>query len=135
MPSSRYQHGAVFVAGRLHISGGAVGGGRMVEDETVGVMLDTAAGCWCPLESQPAAADDWMRRCCLMATLLGHPQLHAIPASLPDFADQHFDHIHIRAPKRLGFVCRPRLNLPQLGVGAFSDPVCHKAVEFWCTIN
>ncbi|KAK9868860.1 hypothetical protein WJX84_000767 [Apatococcus fuscideae] len=63
MPSSRYQHGAVFVAGRLHISGGAVGGGRMVEDETVGVVLDTAAGCWCPLESQPAAADDWMRRC------------------------------------------------------------------------
>ena len=62
MPSSRYQHGAVFVAGRLHISGGAVGGGRMVEDETVGVVLDTAAGCWCPLESQPAAGDDWMRR-------------------------------------------------------------------------
>lgn len=66
MPSSRYQHGAVFVAGRLHISGGAVGGGRMVEDETVGVVLDTAAGCWCPLESQPAAADDWMRRCAPM---------------------------------------------------------------------
>lgn len=65
MPSSRYQHGAVFVAGRLHISGGAVGGGRMVEDETVGVVLDTAAGCWCPLESQPAPADDWMRRCSL----------------------------------------------------------------------
>jgi hypothetical protein len=30
MPSGRYQHGAVFVGARLHISGGAVGGGRMV---------------------------------------------------------------------------------------------------------
>ena len=39
-----------------------MGGGRMVEDETVGVVLDTAAGCWCPLESQPPTSDDWMRR-------------------------------------------------------------------------
>lgn len=30
MPSGRYQHGSVFVGTRLHISGGAVGGGRMV---------------------------------------------------------------------------------------------------------
>ncbi len=30
MPTGRYQHGAVFVGNRLHISGGAVGGGRMV---------------------------------------------------------------------------------------------------------
>jgi hypothetical protein len=30
MPTGRYQHGAVFVGARLHISGGAVGGGRMV---------------------------------------------------------------------------------------------------------
>jgi hypothetical protein len=30
MPAGRYQHGAVFVGTRLHISGGAVGGGRMV---------------------------------------------------------------------------------------------------------
>lgn len=30
MPAGRYQHGAVFVGARLHISGGAVGGGRMV---------------------------------------------------------------------------------------------------------
>ncbi len=33
MPSGRYQHGAVFVGTRLHISGGAVGGGRMVRQK------------------------------------------------------------------------------------------------------
>jgi protein phosphatase len=31
-PSARYQHAAVFVNARLHVSGGALGGGRMVED-------------------------------------------------------------------------------------------------------
>lgn len=30
MPTARYQHAAVFVGPRLHITGGAVGGGRMV---------------------------------------------------------------------------------------------------------
>lgn len=30
MPTGRYQHGAIFVGNRLHVSGGAVGGGRMV---------------------------------------------------------------------------------------------------------
>ncbi len=30
MPTGRYQHGAIFVGNRLHISGGAVGGGWMV---------------------------------------------------------------------------------------------------------
>jgi hypothetical protein len=34
MPSGRYQHGSVFVGTRLHISGGAVGGGRMVRSST-----------------------------------------------------------------------------------------------------
>jgi hypothetical protein len=34
MPSGRYQHGSVFVGTRLHISGGAVGGGRMVSSST-----------------------------------------------------------------------------------------------------
>ncbi len=34
MPTGRYQHGAVFVGNRLHISGGAVGGGRMVSRVT-----------------------------------------------------------------------------------------------------
>ena len=47
MPTARYQHGAVFVGARLHISGGAVGGGRMVDDQSSIVVLDTAAGTWC----------------------------------------------------------------------------------------
>ena len=47
MPTARYQHGAVFVDARLHISGGAVGGGRMVDDAAQVVVLDTAAGMWC----------------------------------------------------------------------------------------
>ncbi|GFZ17728.1 BRI1 suppressor 1 (BSU1)-like 2 [Actinidia rufa] len=46
-PSSRYQHAAVFVNARLHVSGGALGGGRMVEDSSSIAVLDTAAGVWC----------------------------------------------------------------------------------------
>ncbi|XP_073395969.1 serine/threonine-protein phosphatase BSL3 [Physcomitrium patens] len=46
-PSARYQHAAVFVNARLHVSGGALGGGRMVEDESSVAVLDTAAGVWC----------------------------------------------------------------------------------------
>ena len=41
MPVGRYQHGAVFVGARLHISGGAVGGGRMVDDAASVAVLDT----------------------------------------------------------------------------------------------
>ncbi|MBA0858065.1 hypothetical protein Goshw_021016 [Gossypium schwendimanii] len=39
-PSPRYQHAAVFVNARLHVSGGALGGGRMVEDSS------SVAGAW-----------------------------------------------------------------------------------------
>ncbi|GMJ00842.1 BRI1 suppressor 1 (BSU1)-like 2 [Hibiscus trionum] len=46
-PSPRYQHAAVFVNARLHVSGGALGGGRMVEDSSSVAVLDTAAGAWC----------------------------------------------------------------------------------------
>nr|XP_016432457.1 PREDICTED: serine/threonine-protein phosphatase BSL3-like isoform X2 [Nicotiana tabacum] len=50
-PSSRYQHAAVFVNARLHVSGGALGGGRMVEDSSSIAVLDTAAGVWCDTKS------------------------------------------------------------------------------------
>lgn len=50
-PSSRYQHAAVFVNARLHVSGGALGGGRMVEDASSVAVLDTAAGVWCDRKS------------------------------------------------------------------------------------
>ena len=65
MPAARYQHGAVFVGARLHISGGAVGGGRMVDDASAIVVLDTAAGTWCtqgkPADEE-AALKEWERR-------------------------------------------------------------------------
>jgi diadenosine tetraphosphatase ApaH/serine/threonine PP2A family protein phosphatase len=50
-PSPRYQHAAVFVNARLHVSGGALGGGRMVEDSSSIAVLDTAAGVWCDIKS------------------------------------------------------------------------------------
>ncbi|KAJ4781560.1 Serine/threonine-protein phosphatase [Rhynchospora pubera] len=50
-PSPRYQHAAVFVNARLHVSGGALGGGRMVEDSSSIAVLDTAAGVWCDTRS------------------------------------------------------------------------------------
>ncbi|KAL6563699.1 Serine/threonine-protein phosphatase bsl2 [Orobanche gracilis] len=50
-PSPRYQHAAVFVNARLHVSGGALGGGRMVEDSSSVAVLDTAAGVWCDTAS------------------------------------------------------------------------------------
>ncbi|KAJ8465106.1 hypothetical protein OPV22_027658 [Ensete ventricosum] len=50
-PSPRYQHAAVFVNARLHVSGGALGGGRMVEDSSSIAVLDTAAGVWCDMKS------------------------------------------------------------------------------------
>ncbi|GMH40175.1 hypothetical protein BSKO_08079 [Bryopsis sp. KO-2023] len=64
MPTARYQHAAVFVGPRLHITGGAVGGGRMVEESSSVVSLDTSAGSWC---RQPPGSglpgEENMRRC------------------------------------------------------------------------
>ena len=65
MPAARYQHGAVFVGARLHISGGAVGGGRMVDDASSIVVLDTAAGAWCTqgkASKEDAPEKEWERR-------------------------------------------------------------------------
>ncbi|KAJ6956072.1 serine/threonine-protein phosphatase BSL1-like isoform X3 [Populus alba x Populus x berolinensis] len=45
-PSTRYQHAAVFVGARLHVTGGALKGGRLVEGEAAVAVLDTAAGAW-----------------------------------------------------------------------------------------
>ncbi|CAL5443710.1 unnamed protein product [Camellia sinensis] len=42
---------AVFVNARLHVSGGALGGGRMVEESSSVAVLDTAAGVWCDTKS------------------------------------------------------------------------------------
>lgn len=45
-PSPRYEHAAVFVGARLHVTGGALRGGRSVEGEAAIAVLDTAAGVW-----------------------------------------------------------------------------------------
>ncbi|KAK7344454.1 hypothetical protein VNO77_14081 [Canavalia gladiata] len=45
-PSPRYQHAAVFVGARLHVTGGVLRGGRAVEGEASIAVLDTAAGVW-----------------------------------------------------------------------------------------
>ncbi|KAG5514291.1 hypothetical protein RHGRI_035631 [Rhododendron griersonianum] len=45
-PSPRYQHAVVFVGARLHVTGGALRGGRSVEGEAAIAVLDTAAGVW-----------------------------------------------------------------------------------------
>ncbi|KAE8676460.1 Serine/threonine-protein phosphatase BSL2 [Hibiscus syriacus] len=45
-PSPRYQHAAVFVGARLHVTGGALRGGRAIEGEAAIAVLDTTAGVW-----------------------------------------------------------------------------------------
>lgn len=62
MPGARYQHGAVFVNARLHVLGGAMGGGKMVTDTTAVVTLDTTAGQWVQ-QATPGREGDLMRRC------------------------------------------------------------------------
>ncbi|GKU86712.1 hypothetical protein SLEP1_g1201 [Rubroshorea leprosula] len=45
-PSPRYQHAAVFVGARLHVTGGVLRGGHAIEGEAAIAVLDTAAGVW-----------------------------------------------------------------------------------------
>ena len=70
MPAARYQHASVFVGARLHVLGGAVGGGRMVDEPSAVVALDTSAGQWVGQAAAVAGAggeaeggDESMRRC------------------------------------------------------------------------
>lgn len=71
MPSGRYQHGSVFVGTRLHISGGAVGGGRMVDENTSTVMLDTSGGAWITPTPGTLSGEDVTRRCRHAVTSVG----------------------------------------------------------------
>ena len=62
MPVGRYQHAAVFVGARLHVSGGSLGGGKMVDKKDSILILDSTAGMW----ASPAVregSDDLSRRC------------------------------------------------------------------------
>ncbi|XVF72515.1 hypothetical protein PTKIN_Ptkin12aG0127300 [Pterospermum kingtungense] len=45
-PSPRYQHAAVFIGARLHVTGGTLRGGRAIGGEAAVAVLDTAAGVW-----------------------------------------------------------------------------------------
>lgn len=77
MPVGRYQHGAVFVGARLHISGGAVGGGRMVDDAASVAVLDTVS-CLLPAADECLLCSrhsSWgsvlgARCCCLLSPAL-----------------------------------------------------------------
>ncbi|KAF2611801.1 hypothetical protein F2Q70_00009347 [Brassica cretica] len=55
-PSPRYQHAAVFVGARLHVSGGVLRGGRMIDAEATVAVLDTAAGVWLDRNGQVTSA-------------------------------------------------------------------------------
>ncbi|KAL9228111.1 hypothetical protein vseg_003725 [Gypsophila vaccaria] len=82
-PSPRYQHAAVFVGARLHVTGGVLRGGRAVEGEAAIAVLDTAAGVWLdrnglvtsaksnktPTEHDPSV--ELMRRCRHAAASVG----------------------------------------------------------------
>lgn len=62
MPAARYQHGAVFVARRLFVMGGAMGGGKMVDETNSALIFDTTAGSWAGHSGDPQSVD-LARRC------------------------------------------------------------------------
>ncbi|KAL8143116.1 hypothetical protein V2J09_016148 [Rumex salicifolius] len=74
-PSHRYQHATVFVGARLHVTGGALRGGRTIEGEAAVAVLDTAAGVWLDKNGlvtsaktnkgqiEPDQTSELMRRC------------------------------------------------------------------------
>uniref|UniRef100_A0A0D9WCP8 Serine/threonine-protein phosphatase n=1 Tax=Leersia perrieri TaxID=77586 RepID=A0A0D9WCP8_9ORYZ len=81
-PSPRYQHAAVFVGARLHVTGGVLRGGRAIEGEGAIAVLDTAAGVWLDrngivtsrtLKSshEHDASSDLLRRCRHAAASVG----------------------------------------------------------------
>ncbi|KAG6426864.1 hypothetical protein SASPL_111099 [Salvia splendens] len=81
-PSPRYQHAAVFVGARLHVTGGVLRGGRSVEGDAVIAVLDTAAGVWLDrnglvtargnkTQSDPDPSLEIMRRCRHAAASVG----------------------------------------------------------------
>nr|KAJ0205145.1 hypothetical protein LSAT_V11C500297390 [Lactuca sativa] len=81
-PSPRYQHAAVFVGARLHVTGGVLRGGRAVDGESAVAVLDTAAGVWLDrhgmvTSSRPNKAQtedpalELMRRCRHAASSVG----------------------------------------------------------------
>lgn len=78
MPVGRYQHAAVFVGARLHVSGGSLGGGKMVDKKDSILILDSTAGMWA--SPQREGTDDLSRRCrcashCMLAQRTSAPRV------------------------------------------------------------
>eukprot|EP00250_Pteridium_aquilinum_P013389 c21313_g1_i2 orf=756-3668(+) len=82
-PSPRYQHAAVFVDSRLHVTGGTLRGGRMVEGPSSAAVLDTNAAIWLDRNgvvtsprlsrpSQDTGAVESTRRCRHAAAAVGN---------------------------------------------------------------
>ena len=70
--SPRYQHGAVFVGGRMHVIGGALGGNKLVGHNDSVSLLDTTNGVWSPMtEDDVLSAGDSLRRCRHAVTAVG----------------------------------------------------------------
>ncbi|QDZ17857.1 serine/threonine-protein phosphatase [Chloropicon primus] len=70
--SPRYQHGAVFVGGRMHVIGGALGGNKLVGYNDSVSLLDTTNGVWSSMsEDDILAAGDSLRRCRHAVTAVG----------------------------------------------------------------
>ena len=70
--SPRYQHGAIFVAGRMHVIGGALGGNKLVGYNDSVSLLDTTNGVWSSMtEDDILAAGDSLRRCRHAVTAVG----------------------------------------------------------------
>jgi len=70
--SPRYQHGAVFVGGRMHVIGGALGGNKLVGYSDSVSLLDTTNGLWASMtEDDVLAAGDSLRRCRHAVTAVG----------------------------------------------------------------
>ena len=60
----RYQHAAVFVNGRVHVIGGALGGNKLVSPADATAVLDTGSGVWHRMaDADVHAAGDTLRRC------------------------------------------------------------------------
>ncbi|KAK1263203.1 hypothetical protein QJS04_geneDACA009371 [Acorus gramineus] len=71
-PSPRYQHAAVFVNARLHVSGGALGGGRMVEDSSsIAVVTSPRTGRYSADAAGGDASVELTRRCRHAAAAVG----------------------------------------------------------------
>jgi diadenosine tetraphosphatase ApaH/serine/threonine PP2A family protein phosphatase len=70
--SPRYQHGSIFVGGRMHVIGGALGGNKLVRYNDSVSLLDTTNGVWSPMQEEDVlSAGDSLRRCRHAVTAVG----------------------------------------------------------------